>query len=61
MVDIDWDSDTIQKELRSRLKHVMEYLEADSTRCASDTAAGTRCSRQRDGVEDVIQCWQHRP
>lgn len=61
MVDIDWESDRVQNELRSRLKHIMEYLEEDRMRCVADTLAGTRCTRQRVDVEDCIQCWQHRP
>jgi metal-dependent amidase/aminoacylase/carboxypeptidase family protein len=61
VADIDWNSARIQSELRSRLKHIMEYLEDDLMRCVSDTAAGTRCKRQREDIMDVIQCWQHRP
>ncbi len=55
------DSRRVENELRTRLKHIMEYLEADLMRCVEDTQAGTRCKRQREDIEDVIQCWQHRP
>lgn len=61
MADLDLDSGRIVNELRTHLKHVMEYLEDDLMRCVSDTAAGSRCKRQREDIEDVIQCWQHRP
>jgi hypothetical protein len=59
-VEIDWASSSVLEELRTRLKHVMEYLEEDRMRCVADTKAGTRCTRQREDIEDVIQCWQHR-